>query len=46
MHGLKAHLGRYEELDFFDIMGEETMNPNVDKVGIHTRAERQYGLSK
>ncbi len=46
MHGLKMHLGRYEELDFFDIMGEDSMNPVTDKVGAHARAERQFGLSK
>ena len=46
MHGLKMHLGRYEELDFFDIMGDDLNNPNVDKEGPHGRMERLYGLSK
>ncbi len=44
MHGLKMHMGRYDELDFFDVMGDVNLNPGIDKEGVHARMEKAYGI--
>ena len=46
MHGLNMHMGRYEELDFFDILNDPYTSPELDREGPHTRMEKMYGLSK
>lgn len=45
MHGLNMHLGRYEELDFFDILNDPYMSPEMQRVDIHSQMEKQYGVS-
>ena len=40
------HMGRYDELDFFDILNDPYQSPEMDKEGPHARMERLYGLSK
>ena len=44
MHALNMHLGRYEELDFFDILNDPYTNPDRERVDVHTRMEQQYGM--
>ena len=46
MHGLNMHMGRYEELDFFDILNDPYMTPDLDKEGAHTRMAKQCGMGK
>ena len=42
MHGLNMHMGRYEELDFFDILNDPYMTPDMEKEDVNTRMERLY----
>ena len=44
MHGLNIHMGRYEELDFFDILNDPYMNPTMERVDVHTQTAKQYDL--
>lgn len=46
MFGLNHHMDRYDELDFFDILGGDDQTPVLDKEGPHARMEAVYGLSK
>lgn len=43
MHGLNMHMGRYEEIDFFDVLGDPYMNPSKE-TSIHSQVEKQMGL--
>lgn len=45
MHGLNMHLGRYDELDFLDVLGDPYNKPDVDKEGPHARMEKHYGIN-
>ena len=44
MHGLNLHLGRYDTLDFLDVLGDPFNNPDMDKEGPHSRMEKAYGI--
>ena len=44
MHGLNMHMGRYEEIDFFDILNDPYNTPEVDKEGMRARMEKAYGM--
>ena len=44
MHGLKMHMGRYEELDFFDVLNDPSMNPDMDRRPIHELEEWNWGV--
>jgi hypothetical protein len=46
MFGLNMHMGRYEELDFFDILNDPYMTPDLDKVPHYTKMEKAHGISK
>lgn len=35
MHGLNMHMGRYESIDFFDILNDPYMSPEIDREGVH-----------
>ena len=40
MFGLNHHLGRFHELDTFDILNDPNGTPDIDKVGNRSRTER------
>ena len=44
MFGLNMHLGRYEELDFADILNNPNESPEIDRENIHARVEKAYGM--
>ena len=44
MFGLNHHLGRYHELDVFDILNDPSMSGDMDKLGQRSRLETQYGM--
>jgi hypothetical protein len=44
MHGLNIHMGRYDELDFFDIMNDPYSRPEMDKIDGRAQLEKQYDL--
>ena len=44
MFGLNMHMDRYDELDFNDILNDPYQTPQVDKVGIHAKVEKEFGL--
>ena len=44
MFGLNHHLGRYHELDTFDVLNDPSMNPDLDKVGQRHRMEKMLGM--
>eukprot|EP00349_Pseudokeronopsis_sp_Brazil_P004890 CAMPEP_0202958238 /NCGR_PEP_ID=MMETSP1396-20130829/2601_1 /ASSEMBLY_ACC=CAM_ASM_000872 /TAXON_ID= /ORGANISM="Pseudokeronopsis sp., Strain Brazil" /LENGTH=100 /DNA_ID=CAMNT_0049676197 /DNA_START=115 /DNA_END=417 /DNA_ORIENTATION=+ len=44
MHGLNLHMGRYEQLDFFDYIGDKNASPDLEKEGIHAQMEKVYGI--
>lgn len=45
MHALNMHMGRYDELDFFDILNDPYQNPERERVGVHARLEQEYGMN-
>ena len=45
MFGLNMHMGRYDELDFFDILNDPNMSPDMERINIHTRTAKQFGLA-
>lgn len=44
LFGLNGSMGRYEELTFADILNDPNEDPMPDKIGIHSRLEKVYGL--
>lgn len=44
MHGLNMHMGRYEELDEFDILNNPYESPDTDRIGVHAQMEKLYGI--
>ncbi len=42
--GLNSAMGRYEELTVADILNDPSQDPMPDKLGIHCRMEKVYGL--
>jgi hypothetical protein len=44
LFALNGAMGRYEELTFADILNDPNMDPMPDKLGIHARMEKVYGL--
>ena len=44
MHALNMHMGRYDEVDFFDVLGDSYNNPDGERVDVHTRLEKQHGM--
>ena len=44
MHGLKMHMGRYDSIDFFDILNDPYMTPEVDREGVHASMEKAAGV--
>ena len=44
MFGLNHHLGRYHELDVFDILNDPNSTPDLDKVGQRTRIEKKLQM--
>jgi hypothetical protein len=40
MFGLNMHMGRYEEIDFFDILNDPYMSPEIERTNIHTQMEK------
>ena len=44
MHGLNMHMGRYEEIDFFDILNNPYESPELDKTSINAKMEKIYGI--
>ena len=45
MHGLKTHMGRYEELDFFDVLNDPFENPDLERESLRMRLEKEYGVN-
>lgn len=41
---LQSHMGRIYKLDETDIMNDPRETPYLDKVGVHARVEKIYGL--
>lgn len=37
-------MGRYEQMDFADILNDPRYDPNMEKEGIHARCDKIYGL--
>jgi len=37
-------MGRYEEMDFADILNDPREDPNLEREDIHTRCDKIYGL--
>ena len=44
MFALNGAMGRYDELTVGDIYNDPEMNPMPDKLGIHAKLEKVYGL--
>ena len=44
MHGLNMHMGRYEELSFFDVLNDPYQSPELEREGIHSAMEKVYGV--
>ena len=44
MFHLQMDMGRYDEMDFSDILCDPKTDPNMDKEGIHARCDKIYGL--
>ena len=44
MHGLQLDMGRYETVDFADILNDPTEDPNLPKETPHDMCEKVYGL--
>ncbi len=44
MHGLNSHMGRYDEIDAFDLYGQPRHNPERERETIHARLATEYGL--
>lgn len=44
LFALNGAMGRYEELTVADIYNDPEMNPMPDKIGIHSKMEKVYGL--
>ena len=44
MHALNMHLGRYDELDFFDVLNDPYSDPIGERVDVHTRMEKLNGM--
>ena len=44
MFGLNMHLGRYHELDAFDILNDPNSLPDLDKVGQRARMEQKLQM--
>jgi hypothetical protein len=44
LFGLNSAMGRYEELTVADILNDPSQDPMPDKLGIHCRMEKVYGL--
>ena len=44
MFGLNGHLNRYDEFTFADFLNDPNEDPNPDKIGMHSRMEKVYGL--
>jgi hypothetical protein len=40
MFGLNMHMGRYDELDFLDILNDPYMSPELERVNIHSQVEK------
>jgi hypothetical protein len=45
MHGLQMHMGRYDELDEFDIYNNPDETPDVDREPLYAKMERIYGMN-
>lgn len=44
LFALNSAMGRYEELTVADIYNDPEMSPMPDKIGIHSKMEKVYGL--
>ena len=44
MFHLQMDMGRYEEMDFADILNDPREDPNLEREDIHTRCDKIYGL--
>lgn len=44
MFHLQLDMGRYEEMDFADILNDPNEDPNLEREDIHTRCDKIYGL--
>ena len=44
MHGLKGHMGKYDRVDFEDVMNLPDESPLMDRETPHARLEKVYGL--
>eukprot|EP00350_Pseudokeronopsis_sp_OXSARD2_P007003 CAMPEP_0170543574 /NCGR_PEP_ID=MMETSP0211-20121228/2650_1 /TAXON_ID=311385 /ORGANISM="Pseudokeronopsis sp., Strain OXSARD2" /LENGTH=66 /DNA_ID=CAMNT_0010846989 /DNA_START=204 /DNA_END=404 /DNA_ORIENTATION=- len=44
MHGLNSHMGRYEQVDIFDILNDPYQSPELERESIHAKMEKMYGL--
>jgi len=44
MFGLNHHLGRYDQLDFLDVLNDPNEVPSLDTVGSRARLEEKYGV--
>ena len=44
MFHLQMDMGRYEEMDFADILNDPREDPNPEREDIHTRCDKIYGL--
>lgn len=43
-HGLRSHMGKYEEMDFCDAMGDPYEQPEMEKNTPHSKLQKIYGL--
>jgi hypothetical protein len=44
MFGLKSHMGKYQTIDFEDILNDPNESPFMDKETVHERCEKVYGM--
>ena len=44
MFGLKSHMGKYETVDFDDVLNDPNESPFMDKETVHERCEKVYGM--
>lgn len=42
--GLNSHMGKYDEMDFQDAMGDPYEQPEMEKEIVHSKLQKIYGL--
>jgi hypothetical protein len=44
MFGLKSHMGKYDVMDFEDVLNDPNESPFLEKETTHERCEKVYGM--